>query len=138
MLAHAGIAFGLVGIGFLVGLAINGVIWLRSRRSSYLEVQSEQAGAYQLAVFLINIALALVLGPTALYIVFAESTIGPGELSMPQIVAGLWCALMPLVAMWYVGTILYGVYGAVRIARGGDFWYPIIGAWARRRAGWDA
>src|SRR3712207_8168808 len=50
VLAHASIGFGFLGIGFLLGLAINVIIWLRSRRSSYLAVQSEQAGAYQLAI----------------------------------------------------------------------------------------
>lgn len=134
VLAHASIGFGFVGIGFLLGLAINGVIWLRSRRSSYVSVQAEQAGAYQLAVVLINVALALVLVPTAIYVVFAESSVGAGQLSTPQVVAGLWCALLPLVAGWYVGSILLGLYGALKIARGGEFWYPIFGDWARRRA----
>ena len=134
MLAHASIGFGFVGIGFLLGLAINGVIWLRSRRSSFVNVHAEQAGAYQLAVFLINVTLVVVLGASGVYLIFAGSTLGPGELSSPQLLAGLWLALLPLALLWYVGSIAYGLYGAWKVARGREFWYPVFGAWARRRA----
>jgi len=134
VLAHASIGFGFVGIGFLLGLAINGVIWLRSRRSSFLAVQSEQAGAYQLAVLLINVALVVVWTAILIYVFLGDSAIGFGQLSARQVAAGFWLALIPLFAIWYVGTILYGIYGAFRIAQGREFWYPILGAWARRRA----
>ncbi len=135
VLAHASIGFGLVGIGFLLGLAINGVIWLRSRRSSLVNVHAEQAGAYQLAVFLINVALVVVFGVSGLYLAFAPSALGPAELSSPQVLAGLWLAVLPLALVWYVGSIGYGLYGAWKVARGREFWYPIFGGWARRRAG---
>ena len=138
VLAHASIGFGFVGIGFLLGLAINAVIWLRSRRSSYLAVQSEQAGAYQLAILLINVALIAAWLVILLYVFVGDSTIGPGQLSWRQMAAGLWLALIPLFAAWYIGTIAYGLYGAVTIARGHEFWYPVFGAWARRRALRDA
>lgn len=134
VLAHASIGFGFVGIGFLLGLAINGVIWLRSRRSSYVAVQSEQAGAYQLAVLLVNLVLAGSWLLVLLYVFVGDSEIGAGQLSMRQVAAGVWLALIPLFAVWYVGTILYGLYGAVKVARGEEFWYPFFGAWARRRA----
>lgn len=134
MLAHASIGFGFVGIGFLLGLVINGVIWLRSRRSSFLAVQSEQAGAYQLAVLLINIALVVIWTAIFVYVLLGDSTIGVGQLSARQVAVGFWFALIPLFALWYVGSILYGIYGAIRIAQGREFWYPILGAWARRRA----
>src|SRR3712207_6461850 len=56
--AHLSIGFGVVvGVGFLVGLAINLVIWLRSRRSPVVEYHAEQAGAYQLVVLLANVLL---------------------------------------------------------------------------------
>ena len=135
VLAHASIGFGLVGIGFLLGLAINGVIWLRSRRSSFVNVHAEQAGAYQLAVFLINVGLVLILGASGVYLAFAPSSLGPAELSSPQVLAGLWLAVLPLALLWYVATIVYGLYGAWKVARGREFWYPVFGAWARRRAG---
>jgi uncharacterized Tic20 family protein len=134
ILAHASIGFGFVGIGFLLGLAINAVIWLRSRRSSYLAIQAEQAGTYQLAVLLLNIALVAIWLAVLVFVFVGDSTIGPGQLSLRQIAAGLWLALIPVFAIWYVGTILYGLYGALKIAQGHEFWYPIFGAWARRRA----
>jgi uncharacterized Tic20 family protein len=135
ILAHASIGFGFVGIGFLLGLLINAVIWLRSRRSSYLAVQSEQAGAYQLAVLLVNVGLIAAWAFVLVYAIFGDSELGAAQLSGRQIAAGLWLALIPLFLVWYVGSILYGLYGATRIARGHDFWYPFFGAWARRRAG---
>jgi uncharacterized Tic20 family protein len=137
VLAHASIGFGFVGIGFLLGLAINAVIWLRSRRSSYVNVHAEQAGAYQLAVLLINVALVVVWLLILVYVFVGDSEVGPGQLSLRQIAAGLWLALIPPFAVWYVGTILYGLYGALRVAHGREFWYPVFGAWARRRAGYD-
>ena len=138
VLAHASIGFGFLGIGFLLGLAINGVIWLRSRRSSSVAIQAEQAGAYQLAVFLINIALVAAWLLILVYVFMGDATIGPGQLSWRQVAAGLWLALIPLFAIWYIGTIVYGLYGALRIASGQEFWYPVFGAWARRRAARDA
>ena len=134
VLAHASIGFGLVGIGFLLGLAINGIIWLRSRRSSFVNVHAEQAGAYQLAVFLINLGLVLIFGATGLYLAFAPSAIGPSELSSPQVLAGVWLAILPLALLWCRGSTASGLYGAWRVARGREFSYPVFGAWARRRA----
>ena len=134
VLAHASIGFGLFGIGFLLGLAINFVIWLRSRRSSYVSIHAEQAGAYQLAVFVLNIVLVAGWVVMLLFVFLGPSEIGEGQLSVRQIMAGLWLALIPLFAIWYVGTIAYGLYGALRVAAGREFWYPIVGAWARRRA----
>ena len=61
------------------------------------------------------------------------SEIGLGQISLRQILTGLWCALVPLFAVWFFGTILYGVYGGIVVAAGGDFSYPIFGPWARRR-----
>ncbi len=138
MLAHASIGFGLVGIGFLLGLAINVVIWLRSRRSSYVSIQAEQAGAYQLAIFVINVVLVVVWVAMLVFVFLGPSEIGEGQLSIRQIMAGLWLALIPLFAIWYVATIVYGLYAAARVAAGRPFWYPIFGAWAQRRAERDA
>ena len=131
--AHLSIGFGvIVGVGFLVGLAINLVIWLRSKRSPVVELHAEQAGAYQLSVFLINIGLV------GLWILMAVGVIGGpnvtiGSVPLWQPLAGSWCVSTPLIAAWYFGTILYGVYGGLRVAFGRDFSYPIIGAWVERR-----
>jgi hypothetical protein len=116
----------------MVGLAINLVIWLRSKRSPVVELHAEQAGAYQLAVLLINIALV------GLWIGLAVGVIGTGDVrlgSMPvwQPLTGLLCLLTPITAVWYFGTILYGIYGGLLVAAGRDFSYPVFGPWARRR-----
>lgn len=131
--AHLSIGFGIIiGVGFLLGLAINLVIWLRSRRSTFVEYHAEQAGAYQLTVFVVNIVIVLV-WIAGLFPLLGGSEIGLGEISLRQILAGLWCALVPLFVLWYFGTILYGVYGGLVVAAGGSFAYPKFGAWARRR-----
>ena len=58
--AHGAIAFGFVGIGFILSLVITAVIWLTSLKSSYVREQSDRAGRYQIFVLLVNIlAVAL-------------------------------------------------------------------------------
>src|SRR5687767_299698 len=56
-LAHAAIGFGFFGIGFLLSLAISGVIWVISRRSPHVAVHAEQAGAYQVFVLVVNVVV---------------------------------------------------------------------------------
>jgi uncharacterized Tic20 family protein len=132
-IAHLSIGFGvIIGVGFLLGLAINLVIWLRSRRSPFVELHAEQAGAYQLAVLLTNVVIiGIWIGVVIL--LMGESEVGAGQLSIRQILMGMWCALLPFQVAWYFGTILYGVYAGLVVAAGRDFSYPIFGPWARRR-----
>lgn len=131
--AHLSIGFGvIIGVGFLLSLAINLVIWLRSRRSTFVEFHAEQAGAYQLTVFLLNV-LIVSIWIVGLVLLMGGSELGAGQISLRQIVAGLWCALVPLFAVWYFGTIVYGVYGGIVVAAGGSFTYPVFGPWAQRR-----
>jgi uncharacterized Tic20 family protein len=131
--AHLSIGFGvIVGVGFMIGLAVNLVIWLRSRRSPVVEYHAEQAGAYQLSILLINMVLV------GLWIAMAVGVIGSPDVSIGSVplwqpIAGSWCVLTPLIAAWFFGTILYGVYGGLLVAAGKDFSYPIFGPWARRR-----
>jgi uncharacterized Tic20 family protein len=131
--SHLSIGFGVViGVGFLLGIAINLVIWLRSKRSPFVEYHAEQAGAYQLVVLLSNVVIvAIWIG--GIVMLMGDSELGSGQLSVRQILMGMWCALLPLQVAWYFGTILYGVYGGLLIAAGRDFSYPIFGPWARRR-----
>ena len=138
VLAHASIGFGLFGIGFWVGLLINLVIWLRSRRSSYVSIQAEQAGAYQLAVGVIFWVLVGIWVGGAAFFIWQGSSLGEGQLSVTQIFAGLWIALLPIIFIWHIGTLVYGLIGTLRVAAGSEFWYPVVGAWARRRAEADA
>ena len=131
--SHLSIGFGvLIGVGFLLGIAINLVIWLRSKRSTFVEYHAEQAGVYQIVVLLSNVVIVGIwIG--VLIMLMGDSEIGSGQLSVRQILMGMWCALLPLQIAWYFGTILYGVYGGIVVAAGGSFSYPIIGPWARRR-----
>lgn len=132
-ISHFSIGFGIVvGVGFLLGIAINLLIWLRSKRSTVVEFHSEQAGLYQLAVLVINsVTLAVWLGVT--FLLLGGSELGPGEINWRQLLMGLWCALVPLFALWFFGTIGYGLYGGLLVAAGRDFSYPIIGKWVRKR-----
>lgn len=132
--SHLSIGFGVViGVGFLLGIAINLVIWLRSKRSSVVAFHAEQAGAYQLAVLLINVLIVAIWIGVAVFLMTGGSQIGSGELSGAQILMGLWCALVPLFALWFFGTIAYGLYGGLVVAAGREFSYPIFGNWARKR-----
>ena len=131
--AHLSIGFGvIIGVGFLLGIAINLVIWLRSKRSPFVELHAEQAGAYQLVVLVTNV-LIIGIWIGVIVLLMGDSELGAGQLSMRQIFMGMWCALAPLQVAWYFGTIIYGVYGGLVVAAGGDFSYPIFGPWARRR-----
>ncbi|MFN8636274.1 MAG: DUF4870 domain-containing protein [Chloroflexota bacterium] len=128
--AHLSIGFGvIVGVGFLLGLAINLVIWLRSRRSPVVEYHAEQAGAYQLAVLLANLGMA---GGWILVLVLWMGDYALGWLSFGQILTAM-LVLLPFEIAWYFGTIALGVYGGLVVAAGRDFSYPIFGSWARRR-----
>lgn len=130
---HFSIAFGvIVGVGFMLGIVLNLVIWLRSKRSSIVEFHSEQAGAYQITVLVSNI-LIIAIWIGVVVMLMGESEVGEGQLSIRQILMGMWCALLPLQIAWYFGTILYGVYGGLVVAAGGEFSYPFFGKWARRR-----
>lgn len=131
--SHFSIGFGVVvGVGFLLGIAINLIIWLRSKRSPVVEFHAEQAGLYQLAVLAVNVlTVAVWLGVT--FLLLGGSELGPGEINWRQLLMGLWCALVPLFALWFFGTIGYGLYGGLVVATGRDFSYPIIGPWVRKR-----
>lgn len=131
--AHFSIGFGIVvGVGFLLGIAINVVIWLRSKRSAFVEYHAEQAGWYQLVVLVTNVVIvAIWIGVVILLL--GDSEIGAGQLSVRQIFMGMWCALLPLHLAWFFGTIAYGIYGGLVVAAGGEFDYRIIGPWVRRR-----
>jgi uncharacterized Tic20 family protein len=132
-IAHLSIAFGVfIGVGFLLGLAINLVIWLRGKRSPFVEYHSEQAGIYQLVVFVLNI-LFVVIWIGGIIGLMGGSEIGDGLLSMRQLIMGGWLSLAGLFFIWYVVTILLGVYAGIKIAIGRDFAYPVIGARVQRR-----
>ena len=121
--SHFAIAFGFVGIGFLLSIAINFGIWLYGKRSPYVAFHAQQAGSYQVFVLLFNvlcIVLILVLIPSPLVwgwnVLF--SALG-------------WLMIIPL-AIWYVFSIIYGIWGGFRVLAGRDFRYPFFGRSGKR------
>ncbi len=120
--AHGAIAFGFLGVSFLISLAISGVIWLYGRRSPTVRFHSEQAGCYQCSVLLINIVCVVALGVGGGLSLFnwvqGKSDMGIGQ--------GVGWGLV-LFGTWFVLSILYGIYAAIRVLLGKPFKYPIIG-----------
>jgi uncharacterized membrane protein len=138
VLAHGAIAFGLFGIGFVLSLVIAGVIWLVSKRRQHVAFHGEQASIYQVIVVTVN-AVAISLWSLAGVALFGQALpiplVSPITLAqpVPAWMIALWVAVVPIFAVWFIGTILLGLYGAVQVALGRRFEYPIIGPWARRR-----
>jgi len=134
--SHGAIAFGFVGIGFLLSLVITAVIWLASKKSPYVQAQSDRAGRYQIYVIVINVVaivvwllglalLGYLVGWEGLWNGSIQRTSGLGLRWIIVVIDGLLLLVaIPLFAGWYVGTILYGIYGAYRSLRGHDFHYP--------------
>lgn len=120
--AHGAVAFGIFGIGLLVSLLISGLIWLYSRRSSYVRFHSEQAGCYQCSVLLINFALLVTFLSSGIFsavqAVQGREDWGSSWISLIAVALGL---------TWFAGTILYGMIGAVMVLLGRPFKYVIIG-----------
>jgi hypothetical protein len=135
-LAHAAIGFGLVGIGFLLSLAISGIIWLVSRHRPHVAVHAEQAGAYQLVVLAVN-AVVIAGWLAASVALFGQLALAPPAEWTGRGPAAwqlaLWLLAVPVFGLWYAGTIALGLIGALRVFLGYPFWYPVSGAWARRK-----
>lgn len=131
--AHLSIAFGvLIGVGLILGLAINLVIWLRSTRSPFVEYHSEQAGKFQFVVFVLNI-LFVVIWTGGIIAMMGGFKSGEGPLSGRLLAMGGWLSLVVLFFIWYFATVLLGVYAGIKVALGGDFAYPVIGVRVQRQ-----
>lgn len=122
--AHGAVAFGLLGIGFVVSLGITGILWLYSRRSTHVRFHAEQAGCYQCIVILVNIAFVMVLGLAGGLVVFQVAQ-GRSEFGLSW---GLTAGLI-LWAAWFFGSIAYGIIAAILVLMGKPFKYPVIGDW---------
>ena len=122
--AHASILFGLLGVGLLLTLLIDAGIWIYSRRSPYVAFHARQALYYHGFLFLFNLAYLC-----GLFVLFGFYMAYPhwefvGNLGLAFVFPGI---------VWFVGTILYGLVGAVLVLLGRPFAYPIFGRWAARR-----
>ena len=131
--AHAAIGFGLLGIGFLLSLAITAVIWLAGRRSPLIEEQADRAGRYQLFVLLTNVLIVAVgLGAfVALDLRGWWSGGGARAAALLLVLLGTGIVFV----LWYVGSIGYGLYAALRVLGGHDFHYPAHPFRRRRHGG---
>lgn len=127
--AHGAIAFWLLGVGFLLSIAISGIIWLYARRSPMVRFHSEQAGCYQCSVLLINLALVVLMGAAGGFSIFNTAQ-GRGDWGVGWL---FWVGLV-LFALWFVGTIILGIVGAIMVLLGKPFKYPIIGDRFMRRS----
>jgi uncharacterized Tic20 family protein len=126
-LAHAALAFGFLGVGFLLSLGITGVIWLYGRRNAQVRFHSEQAGCYQCSVLLINLVFIVLLGAAGGFSIFNVIN-GRGDWGL-----GGWVAVgFILWLLWFAASILYGVIAAILVLLGKDFTYPLIGNRFRR------
>ncbi len=146
--AHGAIAFGFVGIGFVLSLVITGVIWLVSKKSSYVRDQSDRAGRYQIFVVLANILLIALWIIGFVLLIYLTNWQGWGNGGWQGwrqldwrwlliVIDGLTLLVtLPLIVAWFFGTIIYGVYAAIRTLRSDDFHYPPPPwKWRRRRRG---
>ena len=115
--SHFAIAFGFFGIGFLLSIAISLFIWLYSKRSPYVEFQSSQAGRYQCFVLVFNVLYVAMLG-VLLALGFWNQASWVGLLFLGLVIVGL---------LWFVFSILYGVWGGILVLMGKDFRYPYFG-----------
>jgi uncharacterized membrane protein len=121
-LAHGAIAFSLFGVTFFVSLVITGIIWLYSKRSPEVRFHAEQAGCYQVIVLAINFAFVLFLGASGGFAIFS---LFRGQ-NISELNTGVIVGLC-LFGVWFLGSIIYGVIGAVIVLLGGRFKYPLIG-----------
>lgn len=146
--AHGAIAFGFVGIGFLLSLAITAIIWLVSKKSPYVREQSDRAGRYQIFVLLANIILIGLWIVGFFLLIYLSNWQGWGaggwqgwnrlDWRWLLVVLDLLLLLLslPLLVAWYFGTIGYGIYATLRALRGDDFHYPPPPwKWRRTRRG---
>lgn len=131
--AHAAIGFGLLGIGFLLSLAITGVIWLAGRRSPLIEEQADRAGRYQFFVLLTNVLIVAGGLGAFVFLDLRGWWSGGGARAAALLLVLLGTGLV--FAVWYVGSIGYGLYAALRVLGGHDFQYPAHPFRRRRRGG---
>ena len=87
-----------------------------------MRFHSEQAGCYQCSVLVINAVLFIVFLSSGIFSVIqafqGKAELGASWISLVAVVLGL---------VWFVGTIVYGIIGAVMVLLGKPFKYAIIG-----------
>lgn len=121
------------GVG---GILIALVIWLvQKEKSAYVAGQALQALVYQAAVFVLTTVAWCCWGLLWMLMLLPPLFANPDAYeSAPP--AGLWAGmiLMVIPLSFWVFTIVYGLYAAVRCLGGDDFKYIIIGNWLEGRS----
>jgi uncharacterized Tic20 family protein len=126
--AHGAVAFGILGIGILVSLAISGFVWLYGKRSKKVQFHAEQAGCYQIIVLVVNALVIITVAVSGGFAIF-QNLFGRSDFGTSWVL----CFGLAFFVAWYLFTIGYGIYGAIRVLSGREFKYPLIGNWAKKR-----
>ena len=129
-LAHGSILLGVLtsGIG---GIFAAMIIWLTQReKSTYVAYQSLQAMIYQIVVLLLTV-IAFCFWGALLMVMVAPPIMANPDLyqSAPPVSLFFGMALLVCPCGLWLGTILYGVWGAIRCLGGSNFAYVGIGKW---------
>lgn len=133
-LAHGSILLGPLtnGVG---GIITALVVWLiEKEKSTYAAGQALQALVYQAAAFVLSTLAWCFWGLLWMLMLLPPLFANPEAYeSAPP--AGLWAGLilMAIPLSFWVFTIVYGLYAAVRCLGGHDFKYIIIGNWLDSR-----
>jgi uncharacterized Tic20 family protein len=121
MLSHLSILLNLF-TGFLGPIVALIIYLVYKDRSRYIAYQSLQATIFQLVVW---VGIGLVIGAIWL-LTLALSIFLIGLLCIPfTFLATIFLLIVPL------GSLIYGVYAAVKCSRGEDFRYWLVGDWVR-------
>ncbi len=127
-LAHGSILLGVLtsGIG---GIFAAMIIWLTQReKSTYVAYQSLQAMIYQIVVLLLTVVAFCFWGVLLMLMVAPPIMANPDLYqSAPPVSLFFGMALLICPCGLWLGTILYGVWGAIRCLGGSDFTYVGIG-----------
>src|SRR5687768_16630500 len=126
--AHGAVAFGILGIGILVSLAISGFVWLYGKRSKKVQFHAEQAGCYQIIVLAVNALVIITVAVSGGFAIF-QNLFGRSDFGTSWVL----CFGLAFFVVWYLVTIGYGIYGAIRVLSGKEFKYPLIGKWVKKR-----
>ena len=123
-LAHGSIVLGIFtsGIG---GIFAALIIWLSQReKSTYVAYQSLQAMIYQIIVLFVTVIAFTLYGVLLTLMIVPPMMINP-ELYQYSPPPSLWLGMSLLIfpcGLW-LGTVLYGIWGAIRCMSGSDFQY---------------
>jgi uncharacterized Tic20 family protein len=126
-LCHAAVAHPL---GFVVSF---GVWSSQGRRSSFLRVQALQAALFQMLLWGLAVAAALLAAAPWFLLALAAGRQEAAGLGILAFAEGLIVILgLPLLVLVFLSLVLLGFVGGLRILRGRRFRYPLLGRLVER------